>query len=483
MINLKMFFKAMGILVLIEAILLLICAGVSLIYQENDLDAFLKVIIGTAALGGVLLLMGRNATRQLTRRDGYLIVASTWVIFSVIGMLPFLISGYIPRVVDAFFETMSGFTTTGATVLNNIESLPHGLLFWRSLTQWTGGLGFIILVIAVLPIFGMGSMQLFSAEAVGASHQKLTPRISATARWIWYVYLTLTVTQVLFLLMGGMNLFDSVCHSFSTVSTGGFSTKQANLAYYNSPYIEYVTVIFMMLAGINFTLFFHLLKGKAKGVLFDSELKWYLCSLAVFTTVFSITLYYTSPLEAGQSFRDALFQVVSLHTTTGFTSADYTTWTPFLWGTLAVIMFLGACSGSASGGIKSIRLLILNKMRRNEFKRMIHPSAVLPVKINKVAVSPSIQSNIQLFILLYVITFIVGVLGMMAMGTGIVESFGTVVSSMSGVGPGLGVCGPAHSWSLLPDGGKWLLSALMLLGRLELFAVLLLFTPQFWKNR
>ncbi|BEG97820.1 TrkH family potassium uptake protein [Bacteroides sedimenti] len=483
MINLKMFFKIMGILVLIETVLLLACAGVSLIYQENDIDAFLQVVAGSALLGGVLVLLGRNAQRQLTRRDGYLIVASTWLIFTIIGMLPFLISGYIPRVVDAFFETMSGFTTTGATILSNIESLPHGLLFWRSLTQWTGGLGFIVLIIAALPIFGMGNMQLFSAEAIAPSHQKLAPRISVTARWIWFVYLSLTVAQILFLLMGGMGFFDSICHSFSTVSTGGFSTKQANLAYYNSPYLEYVTTFFMIFAGINFTLLFYLVKGKTKKILFDDELRWYLSSLAVFTTIFSVALYYTSPMGAGESFRKALFQVVSIHTTTGFTSADYATWTPFLWATLGVMMFLGASSGSASGGMRSIRLMILSKMRRNEFKRMIHPSAVLPLKVNKVAVTPSTQSCILLFASLYITTFVVGSLIMMAMGTGLVESFGTVASCLGSVGPGLGSYGPSFSWSTLPDGGKWLLSFLMLAGRMELFALFLIFTPRFWKNR
>jgi len=472
----------MGILVLIEAVLLLCCAGISLIYQEDVLNDFLMVAAGSALLGGILVLIGKGASRQINRRDGYLIVAITWLLFSAIGMLPFLINGYIPRTVDAFFETMSGFTTTGATVLDNIESLPHGLLFWRSLTQWTGGMGIIIFTIAVLPIFGIGSMQLFAAEAVG-QHSKPHPRINITIKWIWYIYLILTATQVIFLLFGGMNIFDSVCHSFSTVSTGGFSTKQTSIAYYHSPYIEYVTSIFIILAGINFTLFFYLAKGKIKKVLFDGELKWFLRSLIAFTAIFSVALYYTTPMGAEESFRKALLQVSSLHTTTGFTSADYMTWGPFLWVMLGIIMFLGACSGSASGAIKSIRLLILSKMTKNEFKRMVHPNAVLPLKVNKITISPSVQSSILLFVLIYVVIFTIGWLAMMAMGVGNMEAFGTVISSMSGVGKGLGLCGPAHSWNCLPDGGKWLLSFLMLIGRLELFSVLVLFTPQFWKKR
>lgn len=478
-----MIFKIMGILVLIEAALLLSCAGVSLIYQEDDLNYFLMVIAGSVVLGGILRLMGRGASKQMNRRDGYLIVAIAWILFSVIGMLPFYISGYVPRVVDAFFETMSGFTTTGATILDNIESLPHGLLFWRSLTQWIGGLGIIFFTIALLPIFGIGSMQLFSAEATGPKHEKLHPRIGVTAKWIWYVYLTLTAVQVIFLMFGGMNLFDSVCHSFSTVATGGFSTRQASIAYYNSPYIEYVTSIFMILSGINFTLFFYLAKGKLKKTLFDSELKWFLWSLLIFTVTFTVVLVNTSPMGVEESFRKALFQVSSLHTTTGLTSADYMTWQPILWAMLGIIMFLGACSGSTSGAIKSIRLVILSKMTKNEFKRMIHPNAVLPVKVNKIAISPSVQSSVILFIIVYITIFIMGWLTMISMGVGNIEAFGTVASSMGGVGPGLGLCGPAHSWNSLPDGGKWLLSFLMLLGRLELFTVLLLFTPQFWKKR
>lgn len=483
MINLRMIFKIMGVLVLIEAALLLSCAGVSLIYGENDLDAFLVVAAGSALLGGILILMGTGAPKQLNRRDGYLIVALAWVVFSAIGMLPFLISGYIPRVVDAFFETMSGFSTTGATILNKIESLPHGLLFWRSLTQWVGGFGIIFFTIAVLPFFGLGSMQLFATEATGSTHGKLHPRISVTAKWIWYAYLALTAIQILFLLMGGMSIFDSVCHSFSTISTGGFSTRQTSIAYYHSSYIEYVTSIFMILSGINFTLFFFLAKGKIKKILFDGELKWYLWSLLFFTVMFTVTLVYTSPMGVEESFRKALFQVSSIHTTTGFTSADYMTWEPVLWLTLGIIMFLGACSGSTSGAIKSIRLLILSKMTKNEFRRMIHPNAVLSVKINNIAISPAVQSSILMFALLYIIIFTVGWLAMMAMGVGNMEAFGTVISSLGSVGPGLGLCGPAYSWNYLPDGGKWLLSFLMLIGRLEIFSVLLLFSPQFWKKR
>ena len=482
MINLKIVFKITGILALIEAILLLSCAGISLIYQEEILNDFLKVAIGSAVLGGLLVLMGTRASKKLSKRDGYLVISLAWILFSAIGMLPYLISGYIPRPVDAFFESMSGFTTTGATILNNIESLPHGLLFWRSLTQWVGGFGFIFVVIAILPFFGIGSMQLFATETSGSASEKLHPRISATAKRIGYIYLTLTAVLAL-LLLGDMSLFDSVCHSFSTISTGGFSTKQTNIAYFNSPYIEYVISLFMILSGINFTLYFYLTKGKVKKALKDCELKWYMVGIVILTIVFSFALAATTPLNGEESFRKGLLHVTSILTTTGFTSADYMTWEPFLWAMLAVMMFIGASSGSATGAIKSIRFIILGKMTRNQFRRMIHPNAVLPVKINKIAVSPSLQSSAIVFVLVYITIFTIGWLGMMIMGVGNIEYFGTVASSLGNVGPGLGLCGPAYSWSSLPDGSKWLLSFLMLIGRLEIFSVLLLFTPYFWKKR
>lgn len=468
---------------LIEAALMLSCVVVSLIYQENDLDDFLIVTVLATLIGAVLIFMGKGAKNELSRRDGYIIVSIAWVAFSAIGMLPFYISNYVPSITNAFFETMSGFSTTGATVLDNIESLPHGLLYWRSLTQWIGGLGIIFFTIAVLPIFGTGGLQLFAAEATGPTHDKLHPRIGITAKWIWCVYLTLTVAAITFLMFGGMNFFDSMCHSFSIIATGGFSTKQASIAYYNSPYIEYVVSIFMILSGINFTLFFFFAKGKPKKLFYDAEFKWFIASMVIFTGITTVTLILTSSMGVEESFRKALLQVASLHTSTGLTSADYMTWHPFLWAMLGVIMFLGACSGSTSGAIKSIRLLIISKIIKNEFKRMIHPNAVLPVRVNKTVISPSIQSSVLSFTLLYLIVFILSWLAMMAMGVGNIEAFGTVVSSMGGVGPGLGLCGPGYSWNSLPDGGKWLLSFLMLIGRLELFSVLLLFTPQFWKKR
>ena len=483
MINSKMICKIMGSLFFIEAGFLILCALLAIYYKETDLTAFLSSAAITAGAGIVFSIFGKNAERKISRRDGYVVVSLAWIFFSLFGMLPFYLSGYIPSITDAFFETMSGFTTTGASILDNIESLPHGLLFWRSMTQWIGGLGIVFFTIAVLPIFGVGGVQLFAAEATGPTHDKVHPRIGVTAKWIWSIYLGLTIAEVFLLLLGGMDVFDSVCHSLTTTATGGYSTKQNSIAAFHSPYIEYVITLFMFLSGINFTLLFlFFLKGKFKRLIENTEFHWYLGTVGCFTLFTTVTLVLTSPMGIEESFRTAIFQVVSLQTTTGFISADYMTWVPVLWTLMCIIMLFGACAGSTSGGIKCIRMVILFQVVKNEFKHILHPNAVLPVRVNKQVIPPSIQSTVLAFTFLYAVIAIISILIMMGLGVGFLESIGTVISSMGNMGPGLGTCGPAFSWSELPDAAKWLLSFLMLLGRLELFTVLLLFTSDFWKK-
>ena len=430
----------------------------------------------------MLAALGKGGERQLTRRDGYVLVSFAWVAFSLFGMLPFYIGRYIPDIANAFFETMSGFSSTGATILDDIESLPHGILFWRSMTQWIGGLGIIMFTIAVLPIFGVSGLQVFAAEASGPTHDKVHPRIGITAKWIWSIYAGITALLVGLLMLGGMDWFDSICHAFATTGTGGFSTKQASVAYYNSPYIEYVISIFMFISGINFTLLLLFVNRKFKKFISNAELKFYFGSVVLFTAVIAIVLYYTSPMGMEESFRKSLFQVISLHTSTGFATDDYMQWTPVLWGLLTIIMLMGACAGSTTGGLKCIRMVILTKVSRNEFKHILHPNAILPVRINKQVISPSIVSTVLAFCFIYIAIIVIGTLLMMAMGVGAEESMGCVISSIGNMGPGLGETGPAYSWNALPDAAKWLLSFLMLLGRLELFTVLLLFTPDFWKR-
>lgn len=473
----------MGFLFFIETGFLILCSLLAVYYQESDVSAFLTSAAITAGAGIIASLFGKNAEKKISRRDGYVVVTFAWVFFSLFGMLPFYISGYIPRITDAFFETMSGFTTTGASILDNIESLPHGLLFWRSMTQWIGGLGIVFFTIAVLPVFGVGGVQLFAAEATGPTHDKVHPRIGVTAKWIWSIYLGLTITEIFLLLFGGMNLFDSVCHSLTTTATGGYSTKQNSIAAFNSPYIEYVITLFMFLAGINFTLLYLLfLKGNFKRLFSDTEFHWYVGTVAFFTIFTTTTLIWTSPMGMEESFRKAIFQVVSLQTTTGFISADYMTWVPVLWTLVCIIMLFGACAGSTTGGMKCIRIAIMNRVAKNELKHIIHPNAILPVRINRQVISPTTKSTVLAFTFLYIAIILIGWIVLMLFGVGFEEAFSVVISSLGNVGPGIGKCGPAYSWSGLSDAAKWTSAILMLVGRLELFTVLLLFTPGFWKK-
>ena len=480
MINFKTVIRIIGILLLLETIMLLVFAGVSLYYQDEDLIDFCISAGITAGTGILMALWGKNGKRQLTRRDGYVLVSFTWIAFSILGTFPFYISGYIPSITNAFFETMSGFSSTGATILDDIEALPHGLLFWRSMMQWIGGLGIIMLTIAVLPIFGVNGLQVFAAEASGPTHDKVHPRIGVTAKWIWSIYAGITGILVVLLMLGGMDWFDSVCHAFTAISTGGFSTKQASIAYYNSPYIEYVLSVFMFISGINFMLLLLFFNRKFKKAIHDAELKWYFWSVVLFTAAIAVILYYTQPMGVEEAFRQSLFQVISLHTSTGFATNDYMLWPAVTWGLLTIIMLMGACAGSTTGGLKCIRMIILAKIARNEFKHILHPNAILPVRLNKQVVPPSVQSTVLAFCFIYAAISIVSVLIMMSLGIDFLESVGCVVSSISNTGPGLGDTGPAFSWNALPDLAKWLMSFLMLLGRLELFTVLLLFTPEFW---
>ena len=482
MINFKTIIRIIGILLLLETVMFLVCSSVSFYYRESDMLDFWKAGGITAGVGLLLAALGKGGERQLTRRDGYVLVSFAWVAFSLFGMLPFYIGGYIPDIANAFFETMSGFSSTGATILDDIESLPHGILFWRSMTQWIGGLGIIMFTIAVLPIFGVSGLQVFAAEASGPTHDKVHPRIGITAKWIWSIYTGITTLLVCLLMLGGMDWFDSICHAFATTGTGGFSTKQASVAYYNSPYIEYVISIFMFISGINFTLVLLFVNRKFKKFISNAELKFYFSSVVFFTAVIAIALYYTSPMGMEESFRKSLFQVISLHTSTGFATDDYMQWSPVLWGLLTIIMLMGACAGSTTGGLKCIRMVILTKVSRNEFKHILHPNAILPVRINKQVISSSIVSTVLAFCFIYITIIVISTLLMMAMGVGAEESIGCVISSIGNMGPGLGETGPAYSWNALPDAAKWLLSLLMLLGRLELFTVLLLFTPDFWKR-
>ena len=479
----KAIFRIIGFLLLFEALSLLSCIPVALYYGEPT-EYLLHSVAAMVVSGSFFAYVCRKAGRNVSRKDGYIVVTVIWIIFSLFGSLPYMLSGYIPSFTDAFYETMSGFTTTGSSILSNIESLPNSLLFWRALTHWIGGLGIVFFTVAVFPIFGLGDMHLFAAESVGPMRAKLHPRISITARWILTVYIGLTVIATVAFYAAGMGWFDALCHSMSAVSTGGFSTKQASIAAFASPLIEYVTVLFMFVGGVSLSLqYLFIFKGRVKELFRDTEFRTYLMFVLFFTAIISVGLFLTTTMTAEWSFRTALFQVVSIQTTTGFATVDYTLWSPLLWLMLCGLMFVGACSGSTSGAMKCVRVATLFKVMWNEFKRIVHPNAVLPVRIARKIVPTSVQSAILAYTVIYFFMVIVGLVVNMAFGIDFLNSFGLSVASVGNVGPALGNYGPMDSLALLPAGVKWFCSFQMLVGRLEFFAVLLLLTPIFWKRQ
>lgn len=481
MFNLPVITNILGVLIGINGLLMFL--GIPFSIYFDDGSAFDLLIAGgiTSSIGGALWFFNRNCKKDIKKREGYVIVSFGWFALALTGTLPFLISGAIPSISDAFFETMSGFTTTGASILSDIEALPEGILFWRSMTHWIGGMGIIVLSLAILPILGIGGMQLFVAEVPGLAPDKLHPRIKETAKRLWLIYVLLTIVETILLMFGGMSLFDALCHSFATMATGGFSTKNASAMEF-SPYIQYVITLFMFLAGVNFSLHFFSLTGKFDKLIKNEEFRLYGIGTVVLSIIVTLGIYYNTNEAFEQSFREAIFMVVSIITTTGFVSADYTSWTPFLTMLFFMMMFLGGSAGSTGGGMKVIRILLLFKNSFLELKRLIHPRAIIPVRLNGKAVSTDIISNVLAFFLFYIFMFVFGSIFMTFLGLDFLSAIGSVAASLGNIGPGIGSVGPVDNFAHIPTIGKWFLSFLMLLGRLELFTVLILFSPYFWKK-
>ncbi len=480
--NGKVIIGILGILLTINGLFMLLGLPFSIFFKEDWMPLLVSGIV-TAGIGFTLYFTTRKVeNRELKKKDGYLVVSLGWMSMAFFGTLPYLLSGEISNFTDAFFETMSGFTTTGASVLNDIESVDKGILFWRSLTQWIGGMGIIVLTVAILPLLGIGGMQLFVAEAPGISPDKLKPRIKETAKRLWLIYLGLTVLETILLMFGSMPFYDALNHSLTTMATGGFSTKQDSMAYYSSPYIQYVVIIFMFLAGTSFTITYFGLKGKFQKVWNNEEFRKYSYVCIIFTILISFIVFSEDWNGFEKAFRDALFQVVSIVTTTGFVSADYTNWTPFLTILFFVFMFMGGSAGSTAGGVKIVRHIILFKNSFLELKRQLHPSAVIPVRLNDKAVHQDITFHVLAFMMLYLSIFATGCIAMSMTGVDFVTAAGAVATSLGNIGPGLGSVGPMDNFANITPAGKWLLSVLMLLGRLELFTVLMLFNPYFWKK-
>ena len=447
------------------------------------------------SIGIILMLTNKNNSRQINKRDGYIIVTLGWLTMVISGMLPYHFTNSILGSANLFFETMSGYTTTGSTILDDVERLPMSIIFWRSMTHWLGGMGIIVLAIALLPLLGIGGMQLFSAEAPGVSGDKIHPRISDTAKRLWMIYVGLTVVETILLNLAGMSFFDALNNSMSNIASGGFSTKNESIAYWNNiPVIQYIIIFFMFLAGTNFILIYFGLIGKIKKIYKNTEFNWYVSLLTIFVLIATVVLYTSVDLSETtvdhpevygkfeSSFRHALFQVVAIVTTTGFVTGDFVSWGSFLTMFFFGIMFLGGSSGSTSGGVKVLRHLILIKNGLLEFKRSLHPNAIIPLRHNNTVVEKPIVIHVLAFFILYLILFIIGAGVLSIMGLDFVSAIGSAASSIGNVGPALGEFGPTNSFNSLPDLGKYWCAFLMLVGRLELFTVLILFTPFFWRD-
>jgi trk system potassium uptake protein TrkH len=472
----------LGLLIIFIGASMLTAILFSLYYSDGAVLSILISSLICLAVGAILWLIFKRYLNDLKTREGFAIVTFGWLTMSLFGSLPFIISGAIPSVTDAIFETVSGFTTTGASILSNIEAMPAGLLFWRSMTQWIGGMGIIVLSLAILPVLGVGGMQLFKAESPGPTVDKLKPRIRETAKVLWQVYILFSAVQTLFLLTGGMNLFDSITHTFTTMATGGFSTKNASVAHFNSPFIDIVITVFMFAAGVNFALHYRALNGDVKSFFRNSEFIFYASITVVAIIITSvILLLHGNYTNIPETLRHSSFQIVSILTTTGFATADYELWPVAIQFILFLLMFNGGCTGSTGGGIKNMRILILLRNGAAELHKLIHPKAIVPVRFNAKAVPQEIISNILAFFVLFISTFVFATLIMTAMGLDIVTAMGSVIASLSNIGPGLGGVGPMDNYSQIPLLGKWVLSFCMIIGRLELFTVLVIFTRVFWK--
>ena len=484
MVNWHIISKIIGSLLFIEAFLMAWCVGVSVYFQEDDTLAFLLSMLITFGSAFLFLLMGRNARNSLNRHDAFVVVTAVWVIFSFFGMFPFLIHGSCATVTDAYFETMSGFSTTGSSVFDDVESLPRGILFWRSLSQWVGGLGIVFFTIAILPSLVGGSVKVFAAEATGPIKAKMHPRLSTTAKWIWSIYLMLTLCCGLAFWIAGMDWFDAMNYSMTTTATGGFSIHNDSLSYFNDPTVDYIAIAFEFLAGINFTLLYlTIFKGRLKDLYKNSEFKLYISIVLLATLAIVAILLTQMDYNLEQAFRQGLFQVVSFMTTTGVFSDDVAQWPHITWIILGGLMFVGACAGSTSGGFKCIRAVMILKTLRNNFRQILHPNAVLPVKINGMSVPQSRIVALFAFFTLFMCMILATAALMIISGIDTINSIVIALSCVSNIGPSLSNdIGANITWSGMPDYIKWALSLLMLMGRLEIMTVLVLFTRSFWKD-
>ncbi|WP_037372096.1 TrkH family potassium uptake protein [Anaerovorax odorimutans] len=481
-LNYKAITKIIGMIILIIAISMLPSALVSLIYNEfSTLFAFIKSIIPMFIIGLILTLKTRPDSTNLKMRDGFAIVALCWLLASLLGSVPFMVSGYIPRFADAFFETASGFSTTGASILTNVEALPKGLLFWRSFTHWLGGMGILVFAIALLPTLGIAGHRIAKAETTGPTLGKLMPKMSDTAKILYIIYMVFTIVETILLLFGGMDLFDSLIHTFGSVGTGGFSSYNDSIGHFNSAYIDFVISFFMVLCGINFTLFYCVVHKHYKDLFKDGEFKVYITILISCILLISINLLYNNTYDTlGDTIRYSIFQTSSIITTTGYATTDFDLWPSFSKMILFFLMFVGGCSSSTTGCMKVIRILVLFKLIKRGIALRLHPHAVISVKLDGKAIPADRVSAITNFIFLYLGIVVLGSIIISWDNFDLITSLSAMVSCIGNIGPGFGLVGPSMNYSIFSEPIKIFLSFVMLAGRLELFTILLLLTPSFW---
>ena len=477
--NWKLVFKTMGVLTTLEALFMLIPTLTAWWYDEPDLGAWVVSSAVTWLSSWWMLLAGRKAEKRVGEREGYVIVATVWVVYSLFGMLPYWLSGALPAITDAWYETMAGFTTTGSTVFTDVAAQSHSILLWRALTQWIGGMGIIVLSVAILPMFGLGGMQLYSAEVTGVSYEKLSPRIADTAKHMWITYIALTAGEGVLLWLCGMGKFDSVCHAMATISTGGFATHNDSVISF-SPAIQWIILVFMLLSAINFTQLIYAFRGNPQRMFHDEETRWYVCACFIAGIALALGLMITT----GQwdSIRFGLFTSIATITSTGFVATDYMLWPPILWVIVFFLMFTGGASGSTAGGIKWVRLAIFAKAANAELQRRIHPNAVIPVRFNGHTLREQTTSNIMAFMFFYIVIIVLATLWFCGCGIGFDESLGIAVSMIGNVGVSIGQWGSSGCYATLPVAAKWTATFVMLIGRLEIFTVLLLFSRALWKK-
>ncbi len=483
-INIYAILKVVGAMISVTGAAMIAATVVSLLYGEDDFFSLLfsSLICIFVGLFFRYIFKEKVEKNNFRKRDGYITVALSWIVIAAASTMPFLIYGVIPSFTDAFFETMSGYTTTGATIIDDIEALPHGLLFWRSMTHWIGGIGIIVLSIAILPIMGIGSNQLYAAESTGPTKDKFHPRIVETAKTLCTIYIFLTFTQTFLLWMGDMNLFDAVCHSFSSISTGGFSTKNNSVIGY-SAYSHYIIMIFMFLGGVNFGLFYFLYSKQYDKLKKSSEFKGYFVITIAAGLFLALILFLTHTQGTVEMiFRNAMFTVISIITTTGFISSDYSIWAYSSNVFVFLLMFVGACAGSTSGGIKVSRHVLMFKNIFVAFKQLIHPRAVLPLRYNGKIISQNVITGVLAFFFLYIVIFFGGAFAMALMGYKLDTALSMSATSLGNIGPAIGEFCSTCSYAPAPVAAKWIMSFLMLVGRLELFTVIIIFTPAFWKK-